>query len=103
MLTKVAGVTYCNEDGTSRASIISSMSEWDEIALVRDPLNEYDSNAVKVCVLKNGELQQIGFLEKSLAATLSPWIRRGAKFDVRIRSCGIYMDKPFCILEILGL
>jgi uncharacterized protein YycO len=103
MLTKVTGVTFSNEDGTSRASIIASMSEDDEIILERDPLNQYDSNAVKVCVKKDGKVHQFGFVEKALASKLSPKMRRGAKFDVYVESCGIYMDRPYCEIELDGV
>ena len=103
MLTKVTGVTFSNEDGTSRTRIIASMSENDEIILERDPYNQYDSNAVKVCVKKEGKIQQIGFIEKALASKLSPKMRRGAKFNVRIESCGIWMDRPYCELELEGV
>ena len=103
MLTKVTGVTFSNEDGTSRTRIIASMTENDEIILERDPYNLYDSNAVKVCVKKDGKVLQIGFIEKMLASKLSPLLRRGAKFDIQIESCGIYMDRPYCELELVGL
>ena len=103
MLTKVTGVTFSNEDGTSRTRIIASMTDNDEIILERDPYNQYDSNAIKVCVKKDGRVQQIGFIEKMLASKLSPKMRRGAKFDVSIESCGIWMDKPFCELELEGV
>ena len=103
MRTKVTGVTFSNEDGTSRASIIARMSEDDTICLERDPFNEYDSNAVKVCVVKNGTKQQIGFLERGLAAVLSPKIRRGANFPVTIVGCGMWNDRPFCEIEIDGI
>ena len=103
MLTKVTGVTFSNEDGTNRTRIIASMTETDEIILERDPYNQYDSNAVKVCVKKDGKVQQIGFIEKTLASKLSPKMRRGAKFNVRIESCGIYMDRPYCELELEGV
>ena len=55
MITKVVGVTFSNEDGSSRARIIAGMTESDKVCLERDPYNQYDANAVKVCVLKNGE------------------------------------------------
>ena len=103
MLTKVTGVTFSNEDGTSRTRIIASMTENDEIVLERDPYNQYDSNAVKVCVKNNGIVQQIGFIEKVLASKLSPKLRRGVKFNVRIESCGIYMDRPYCEIELVGV
>lgn len=103
MRTHVSGVTFSNEDGTSRRSIISLMSETDTIVLERDPYNQYDSNAVKVCVMKNGRKLQIGYVEKKLAAEISPKMRRGAHFDVKIVGCGIYMDRPYCEIEIQGL
>ncbi len=103
MLTHVVGVTYSNEDGTSRAKIIASMSEFDEIILEREPYNPYDSNAVKVCVRKDGEVLQIGYIEKSLASKLSPKMRRGAEFKVSIDSCGVYMDRPYCVINLPGV
>ena len=103
MLTKVTGVTFSNEDGSSRTRIIASMTESDEIILERDPYNQYDSNAVKVCVKKDDKVQQIGFIEKTLASKLSPKLRRGAKINVRIESCGIYMDRPYCEIELVGV
>ena len=102
MLTKVKGVTFSNDDGTSRTEIIASMSENDEIILVRDPFNQYDCNAIKVCVKKDGEYQQIGFIDKVLASILSPKMRDGSKFEVRVESCGIYMDRPYCEIELLN-
>lgn len=103
MRTHVSGVTFSNEDGTSRRTIISSMCENDTIVLERDPYNPYDSNAVKVCVIKGGQKKQIGYVEKRLAAEISPKMRRGAKFDVTIVGCGVYMDRPYCEIEIQGL
>ena len=101
MITNVVGVTYLNDDGTSRASIIRSMSIDDEIILERDPYNLYDSNAVKVCVKRNGKYQQIGFLERGLASEISPKMRRGIKYEVSILSCGIssISHQPYCTLE----
>ena len=103
MITKVVGVTFRNEDGSSRADVIASMNEDDSIILERDPFNEYDSNAVKVCVLKNGEKKQFGNLGRDLAATISPRMRRGEKFKARITACGFYMDRPYCEIEIDGI
>ena len=103
MLTKVSGVTFSNEDGTSRRSSIASMSESDKIELERDPYNPYDRNAVKVNVIKNGKSLQIGFLEKELAAMVSPQMRRGTTFNAVCTGCGIWKDRPFCEIDILGL
>lgn len=100
MITKVVGVTFCNEDGSSRARIIAGMTDSDKICLERDPYNQYDSNAVKVCVLKNGEKKQIGFLPKDIAANVSSKLRRNIKFDVTIQGVGLWNDRPFCEIEI---
>ena len=100
MITKVVGVTFSNEDGSSRARIIAGMNESDTICLERDPYNQYDSNAVKVCVIKNGEKKQIGFLAKDIASDVSPKLRRGVNYNVTIMGCGVWNDRPFCELNI---
>lgn len=100
MITKVVGVTFSNEDGSSRTRIIAGMSETDKICLERDPYNQFDSNAVKVCVLKNGEKKQIGFLAKDIASSVSPKLRKGVKFNTKIIGCGMWNDRPFCEIEI---
>lgn len=100
MITKVVGVTFSNEDGSSRARIIAGMTEFDKVCLERDPYNQYDANAVKVCVLKNGEKKQIGFLSKDIAADVSSKLRHNVNFDVTIQGVGIWNDRPFCEIEI---
>lgn len=99
MITKVVGVTFSNEDGSSRARIIAGMTESDKVCLERDPYNQYDANAVKVCVLKNGEKKQIGFLSKDIAADVSSKLRRNVNFDVTIKGVGFWNDRPFCEIE----
>lgn len=100
MITKVVGVTFSNEDGSSRARIIAGMTESDKVCLERDPYNQYDANAVKVCVFKNGEKKQIGFLSKDIAADVSSKLRRNVNFEVTIQGVGIWNDRPFCEIEI---
>ena len=89
--THLSGVTFANPDGSSRREIISRMTDSDTLKFERDPYNPYDSNAVKVMVLQDGQWKQIGFLEKVLAATVSPAMRRGATYKISIVGCGIYM------------
>lgn len=103
MRARVKGVTFTNDDGSSRRAIIESMSNDDKIILERDPYNLYDSNAVKVCVVKEGQKLQIGHIDKYLAANLSPRIRRGAQFTATIVGCGIYNDRPYCEIDIEGI
>lgn len=97
--THLTGVTFPNPDGSSRKVIISHMTERDSVKFERDPYNPFDSNAVKVLVFQDDEWKQIGFLEKTLAATVSPAMRRGAIYKISIVGCGIYMDRPYCEIE----
>ena len=101
MRTKVVGVTFSNEDGSSRTRIIAGMTEFDKVCIERDPFNQYDANAVKVCVLKNGEKKQIGFLAKEIAAEISPQLRKNVTFNVSIAGVGIWNDRPFCEIDIM--
>ena len=61
---KVVGVSF-----EGRQTVVAQLREGEKVLLVRDPHNPYDRNAVKV-VLQNG--QQFGFLDRYLAATISP-------------------------------
>jgi hypothetical protein len=63
--THVAGVTF---DG--RQSVIARLSIRENILLRREPDNTYDANAIRV-ECQNG--QQIGYLNRHLAATLAPF------------------------------
>lgn len=103
MKVKITGVTFNNADGTNRRDIIARMSENDPIRLEREPFNQYDQNAVKVCVVKNGQNQQIGYLPKNVAEIISPRMRRRESFNVHCIACGLYMDRPFCEIEIDGI
>ena len=100
MRTNVVGVTFSNEDGSIRARIIESMSETDQICVERDPYNQYDSNAVKVCVIKNGQKKQIGFLAKEIAADISPKMRRGTNYKATVVGCGSWNGRPYCEIDI---
>jgi len=63
--TRVAGVTF---DG--RHTIIARLVIGEEILLKREPTNPYDRNAISV-ERQNG--QQIGYINRYLAATLAPF------------------------------
>lgn len=47
--SRVAGVSFRNDDGTSRQAAIAACHAGEAVHLVCDPGNRYDSNAVKVC------------------------------------------------------
>jgi hypothetical protein len=61
--TKVAGVTFDNDDGSCRQRVIARCSVGENLTLVPDPGNRFDSSAVKV-VRSNGE--QLGFLPEHI-------------------------------------
>jgi len=62
--TKVAGVTFKNNDGNSRQKIIQNCIVGERLLLIPEPNNKHDRDAVKVCKTNN---QQIGYLKKELA------------------------------------
>jgi len=70
--TKVVGVTY-----EGRQDVINSMNEMlDNLIAKREPENPHDENAIAIYVEKhNGELQSVGYINRGLAAKLSPVIK----------------------------
>lgn len=70
--TKVVGVTYKNEDGSSRQSIIRKYGEPDAtIILERDYENEFSDHAVAVKIIDDDfEERQIGYLSEEFAEKL---------------------------------
>jgi hypothetical protein len=70
--TRVAGVTF-----NGRQEVISRLAICEDILLKREPTNPYDHNAISV---ERQDGQQIGYINRYLAATLAPF------FDVH--------DKP---------
>jgi hypothetical protein len=59
LLVGVRGESFANEDGSSRQEIIRRLRPGMAMTLVADPLNPFDSHAVRVLT---GEGQQVGFL-----------------------------------------
>ena len=73
--TKIAGVTFSNDDGSSRQDIIEELEErWRgtgeaALKLRRDHHNAYDRNAVAVI---DSLGRQLGFLSGQVAETIAP-------------------------------
>ena len=65
VVTRVAGVTF-----NGRQAFIACLRVGDPLVLRREPINLYDRNAIRVERL-NG--QQIGYLNRHLAAQLAPF------------------------------
>jgi hypothetical protein len=70
MVLKVAGVTYRPEALDSPAFALGR-----RVALVREPTNQYDRNAV--AVWDDAETVQLGFLPREIAAMFAPLLDSG--------------------------
>ena len=80
---QVAGVTYSNDDGSSRQHVVSMCHVDEHLLLIRDPGNQYDGNAIKVCRTTGA---QLGFIPASVAANLAPLMDSGMKFTVIVEN-----------------
>jgi hypothetical protein len=89
---KVVGVTFTNEDGTSRQSIIREIIADDTITLRREPTNKFDTNAVAVFVDGEG---QVGYIGKDYSSILAPMMDAGTQFEVTDFEAGEYKGNYF--------
>ena len=69
----VAGVSYDNDDGSSRQTIISRCKPGETLMLIREPDNKFDAGAIKV-TRRNG--QQIGYVPAHICAQRRLWRTR---------------------------
>lgn len=83
-LIHVAGVTFCNHDGSSRQRIIMRCGMGERLQLIRDPRNRFSAKAIKICRM-NGE--QIGFVPDDWSR-LAGELDRGDRFDAELFSMG---------------
>ena len=97
---KVVGVTFKNDDGSSRADKIIEMSQHMDtvvIQLEREPQNRFDPNAIKV--IADGK--QIGYIGKDFASILAPMIdNEFRRFLAKVKDCGEYKNRPYCEITI---
>jgi len=77
-IIQVVGITIPN-----RKPFVSALIVDEEIYLIRDENNEYDSNAIMV-TNKNGN--QVGFIAKDCASIFAPKMDLGFKYKVTIKS-----------------
>lgn len=75
--TKVAGVTFEN-----RAEIIARFNDSEDLRLVREPKNSYDTNAVAVYAPRHERI--IGYLNKDLAAVIAPALDEGIPYTTEL-------------------
>ncbi len=76
--TKVVGVTFDNDDGTSRQNAIGNLQKGQKVHLIWNPHNEYSKNAILVCgVLVGNELDLsscIGHLKEDIGKDVIKWM-----------------------------
>lgn len=96
--SKVAGVTFRNDDGSDRQDYIRSYCRpGSDIILKREPDNPYDSNAVAVWVKGNvlASEVQIGYLKAEVAEEIADYMDGGGVVEAQITEVtGGTRDKP---------
>jgi single-stranded-DNA-specific exonuclease len=75
--TKIVGVSF-----EGRQDMLAGLREGAELELVRQPLNEYDPNAIAV---RFGDLH-VGFLRKEIAREIAPIFDEGRPYGARVAS-----------------
>lgn len=88
---KVVGVTFSNEDGTSRQAIIRAMTKDAPVVLEREPHNMYDANAIAVKSIDG----QVGYIGRGHAALLASLMDNGRKFKARVDDVDVYKDTAY--------
>lgn len=74
--TKIAGVTKKNSGGERRQNIIKQLDAGDRVALIREPDNRYDPNAIRV----ECDLGQLGYIPADTAVNnLASEMDRGSE------------------------
>jgi hypothetical protein len=76
---QVHGIYHRNEDGSSRQKIIRSCHPGDPLALVPEPENKYDPDAIKVC---RPDGAQLGYVPSGHSSKLSNELAIGWTFRV---------------------
>lgn len=95
---KVVGVSFPNEDGTSRQDNIKEMTENEinNLTIQREPNNPYDTNAIMVLNLG----KQIGYIGKNFASIIAPLIDQGVQFSVTLLDSGFHKNSYYCKIKV---
>lgn len=80
--TNLAGVSKKSQDGFKRQELLQELSTDEILYLIPEPDNPYDSNAIKVFDAAEND---IGFIPKDTAKSLSKNIRKGDKFFGQVK------------------
>lgn len=79
--TKIAGVTFPNEDGTNRQDLIKQLKIEEELILEKEDNNPYDSNALRIL---NKNKQMIGYIKKTLAQDIRTGMKNGWVYKAKV-------------------
>ena len=92
---KVHGVSFKNDDGSSRQKIISQCKVGEELDIIPEPTNRHDPGAMKVC-RKNGE--QLGYWHAGgrMPSAIAPNAPnpQGTSWRVTIKNIYPVIDEP---------
>ena len=89
---KVVGVTFRNDDGSSRQDIIANITQDAPISIMREPTNRFDKNAIKVLYVD----QQIGYIPREFAQILAPMMDSGRQFTAKVNVADRYEGTYYC-------
>ncbi|RMG98279.1 MAG: hypothetical protein D6706_07435 [Chloroflexi bacterium] len=90
--TKIAGVSFDNDDGSSRQEIIRRrVRSGQTLRLIREPGNKYDRNAIGVWVewkrpLLGMKRAQVGHIGSHISAEIAPLIDAGWTAEATVMS-----------------
>jgi hypothetical protein len=79
--SKVAGVTFENDNGSDRQQILKKCKLGEKLLLIHSPI-EGHPNAVKVC--RESTNEQIGHLNAKVAEEIAPLLKRKIKVTAEI-------------------
>lgn len=77
--TSVVGVTFKNDDRTSRRKVVRERFPMEMLLLRREPANPYDSKAIAVTTTGG---QQLGYLERRVAADVGRLMEHEEMFAI---------------------
>ncbi len=83
LFTSIVGTQYPNPDGSSREECLANCVAGDRLLLNREPDNPHDQNAVAVWTQSGC---QLGYLNRDLAAKLSPVLDHGGNAHAEVIS-----------------
>ena len=90
--TRVVGTTFDN-----RQVVVALLTQWEQVFLIREPDNNFDSNAIKV---QRWDHQQFGYLNRELAKILAP---RMDRFGRPIKGTVIRLTGGYSSASSLGV